>query len=286
MKHGMGIDVLSCPRCLSRWKPIGLITELEGFEKILVHVPLPLRPEQLHDGMTIVYDVTGEPVFDEVCGARSEDDEWATARGPPGEWDGVDVAWDDRGGISLAADAFVSLDRSNAQIITGSAVHKESRTRDIDRFYTTRERQGLDAVQAIGLSLGGEVPLSAQVALRAGGFTDRANTPAFNAGNAEQMLSVARYDRIGATLGLGFAAGSFDSTVGLLYTRGKGKFVVGDATSDAAFAAGHPLMVLADSTEDTVAIVLSGAVTTEEAKATLRESAPASELPAGVKVLP
>ena len=44
MKHGMGIDVLSCPRSASRWKPIGLITEPEGFEKLLVHLNLPLDP--------------------------------------------------------------------------------------------------------------------------------------------------------------------------------------------------------------------------------------------------
>ena len=65
MKHSMGIDALSCPRCASRCKPIGLITEPEVIEKILVHLNLPLRPEQLHDGVTIAYDVTGEPVFDE-----------------------------------------------------------------------------------------------------------------------------------------------------------------------------------------------------------------------------
>ena len=89
MKHGVGIDVLSCPRCTSRLKPIGLITEPDGFEKLLVHLNLPLRPEQLHDGMTIVYDVAGEPVFDELWSAESE--EWAEARGPPGAWDGVDA---------------------------------------------------------------------------------------------------------------------------------------------------------------------------------------------------
>ena len=72
-------------------KPIGVITEPDGFEKLLVHVPLPLRPEQLHDGIAIVYDVTGEPVFDELWSAESEDDEWAEARGPPGAWDGVDA---------------------------------------------------------------------------------------------------------------------------------------------------------------------------------------------------
>ena len=54
MKHSMGIDVLSCPRCQGRLKPIGLITEQEVSEKILVHLNLPLRPEQLHDRMTKV----------------------------------------------------------------------------------------------------------------------------------------------------------------------------------------------------------------------------------------
>ena len=83
--------MLSCPRCASRWKPIGLITGPKVSEKILVRVTLPLRPERLHDGMTIVCDVTGEPVFDELCGAGSEDDEWGTARGPPGAWDAVDA---------------------------------------------------------------------------------------------------------------------------------------------------------------------------------------------------
>ena len=67
------------------------ITAPDVSEKILVHVTLPLRPEQLHDGMTIVYDVTGEPVFDELWSAGSEDDGWGTARGPPGAWDGVDA---------------------------------------------------------------------------------------------------------------------------------------------------------------------------------------------------
>ena len=87
----MGIDVLSCSRCASRWKPIGPITEPKVSEKILVHVTLPLRPERLHDGMTIVYDVTGEPVFDELSSAESQDDGWATARGPPGTWNGVEA---------------------------------------------------------------------------------------------------------------------------------------------------------------------------------------------------
>ena len=60
-------------------------------EKILLHLNLPLRPEPLHDGMTIVYDVTGEPVFDEVWSAGSEDDGWGPACGPLKQWDGVDA---------------------------------------------------------------------------------------------------------------------------------------------------------------------------------------------------
>jgi len=57
---------------------------------MVVHLRLPLRPEQLYDGTTVVYDVTGEPVLD-ARWRPAEDDGWGTERGPPGEWDGIDA---------------------------------------------------------------------------------------------------------------------------------------------------------------------------------------------------
>jgi hypothetical protein len=61
MKHSMGIDVLECPKCSATMAPIAVITESEVIERILVHLRLPLQPELLNDGATVVYDVTGEP---------------------------------------------------------------------------------------------------------------------------------------------------------------------------------------------------------------------------------
>jgi len=90
MKHSMGIDVLSCPKCASTMKPVAVITEPEVIRKILVHLRLPLRPELLDDRATVVYDVTGEPVLDERW-RPGEDGEWGTDRGPPREWDCVDA---------------------------------------------------------------------------------------------------------------------------------------------------------------------------------------------------
>ena len=90
MKHSMGIDVLSCPKCASTMKPVAVITEPEVIRKILVHLRLPLRPELIDDSATVVYDVTGEPVLD-AGWHPAQDEPWGTERGPPGEWDCVDA---------------------------------------------------------------------------------------------------------------------------------------------------------------------------------------------------
>lgn len=87
MRRSMGIDVLECPKCQGRMRPIADITEREVVEKILRHLNLPLAPELLSDGATAAYDITGAPLLE---------DGWrpghATGgRGPPAEWDGVDA---------------------------------------------------------------------------------------------------------------------------------------------------------------------------------------------------
>ena len=72
-------------KCHDRMVPIALIQEPELIEKILTHLQLPLRPEELRDG-TVVYDVTDEPML--------EDEGWtleasSQSRAPP-SWDGID----------------------------------------------------------------------------------------------------------------------------------------------------------------------------------------------------
>ncbi len=66
----MNVDVLECPRCQGRMKPIAVIQEREVIEKILTHLRMPLTPEPLRDG-TVTYDVTGEPILrDDIGGSR------------------------------------------------------------------------------------------------------------------------------------------------------------------------------------------------------------------------
>jgi len=62
----------------------------EGTEKILEHLRMPLRPELLDDGATVVYDVTGEPVLD-ARWRPAEDDGWASERALPNQWACVDA---------------------------------------------------------------------------------------------------------------------------------------------------------------------------------------------------
>jgi hypothetical protein len=110
MARTFGLDVLQCGRCSGRLEPIAVITKTEIAERILSHLRLPLAPEQLTDGHSVGYDVTGEPIPSWAIGtdpepnctseakysevheygeaARSEPEE--DARGPPPEWDCVD----------------------------------------------------------------------------------------------------------------------------------------------------------------------------------------------------
>ena len=69
-------------------QPVGVIEREETIERIMTHLQLPLRPEELEDG-TVVHDVTGEPV---LSAAVWWDEEAAGyGRGPPSEWDGGDA---------------------------------------------------------------------------------------------------------------------------------------------------------------------------------------------------
>jgi hypothetical protein len=85
MHRSMNVDVLQCPKCQDRMKPIADITDREVISKIMTHLRLPLVPKVLGDG-AVVYDVTGEPVLDPDWRRNQS----ATERGPPPEWDCVD----------------------------------------------------------------------------------------------------------------------------------------------------------------------------------------------------
>ena len=92
LRRVFGVDALACPRCKTgRLRPIALITKAEIVSRILSHLRLPLTPEQLSDGCTIVYDVTEQPMPGWALGSEPEQPEpKADERGPPRDWDGVD----------------------------------------------------------------------------------------------------------------------------------------------------------------------------------------------------
>jgi len=71
---------------------IALISQPEVANKILDHVRLPNDPEPIGDGVTLAYDVTGEPIDDWVVGTDPEPDPEPQGyeRGPPSAFDGID----------------------------------------------------------------------------------------------------------------------------------------------------------------------------------------------------
>ncbi len=179
------------------------------------------------------------------------------------------LAWDDRERFSAAAD--VTYTAARAEAFRQPDVYRvtERRGGETPRAYTLWEPSSRDVEAAVNVGAGVEGALGDLFSLRAGAFTDFADAPKVQAVEAsgEQL----RVDRIGGTLGLGMRFGSFDSTVGAVYTYGTGKYGARDYTSDAALAGGSRV-VPADVTEHAIYIVLSGVVTVEEARRQIEET--------------
>ena len=90
MKRTFGIDPLRCPKCEARMTVLAVISQPEVVDKILAHVGLPVEPDVLADGVTLAFDVTGEPIPDWAVGTDPESDLHGHERGPPCAFDGVD----------------------------------------------------------------------------------------------------------------------------------------------------------------------------------------------------
>lgn len=188
------------------------------------------------------------------------------------------LARDDRKGVSFAADVHYYAARKEAYVMEGVARFDRFRSGEVSRHFYRRQRVTTDLTSVVDLSAGVEVALSPVIAGRAGAFTDFANTQKIE--DRPEDRQRLRLDRFGGTLGLGFLFGSFDSTIGVVYAHGQGKFGVADS-----FGANLPPLpavriVAVDATEDTIFLVLSGAVTSKEAKKTIEEALPVPvELP-------
>lgn len=182
------------------------------------------------------------------------------------------IARDDREGFSFAADVHYYGARKEAQVLEGVMRSDRYRSGETSRHFYQKQRASTDFESAVDFSAGIELAVSPVLQVRAGGFTDFANTPELSSDPADHQRL--RVDRFGATLGLGLRFGSFDSTIGLVYAHGQGKFGVLDS-----FGANQPALPAIriapiETTEDTLLLVLSGALTREEAKKQIRHSLP------------
>ena len=202
----------------------------------------------------------------------------------------VGGAYENREAFSFAIDGWVFFERDEAQEIKAVDESTDSSAGETTRNYRRNRTSTRDMIRAYGVSAGAELSLSDILSLRVGGFGDMSNHPAFK--DSDAGAYEIREDRAGGTFGLGFLLGSFDTTVGLVYTHGWGKMKVFDSHSAAAHAAiarGETYLPSVDTTFDSMLLVLSGAVTTEEAQEQIRQYAPvppAIEAPAIVPPIP
>lgn len=186
------------------------------------------------------------------------------------------IAYDDRGAFSAAADVQVYLARQGTRSFDGKRLVTGYMTGELQRRGEAGFMTSDDMQQVIDVSLGAEVAVSRNVSLRAGGFGDMSATPS---SDFEQTAPIhgLRNDLYGGTLGVGLEFGSFDSTLGVVYAHGKGRFITMDLYGPSG--GGIPAI---PTTVDTVMFVVSGAVTEEEAKATIEQNSPI-KLPSQVK---
>lgn len=185
------------------------------------------------------------------------------------------IAHDDRESFSIAADFTWYAKRVGAQEVDGTQSWVMVASGETSRRYTKQIHRERSLAETFDLAAGVEFAITDVLSLRAGGFGSRTNRAPLDP--ALDELYTIREDRYGGTLGAGIRLGSFDTTAGVAYTRTDGKILVYDQLSEAALGAsqrGEVYWPSVSTTSDTVMLILSAAVTSEEAKRTIEEYAP------------
>jgi hypothetical protein len=177
------------------------------------------------------------------------------------------VAWQRPKSFSAAADIHVYFARTTGEF-KGSSQNEERQSGDLTRRYRSDASSKEESDAVVDISLGGEYAVTEILAVRAGFFTDFAQRPELT--GALSDYGQIRINRVGGTLGLGLKVGSFDTTAGVLLARGSGKYGAQDLSDLNAPAHTAPI----DTTETTGMLVLSGAVTIDEAKKLIRDTLP------------
>jgi hypothetical protein len=177
------------------------------------------------------------------------------------------IAYDDRQTFSAAADVSY-YGAGPLSRLHGTERATAARSGDVPRSYVLPFRDsGAHRDSVLDVAAGIEWPFHSLLALRAGGFIDRTFVPSIR----DTDLFVTRLDHYGGTLGLGIQLGSFDTTLGGVFVYGTGQF---GADNSWGAVSGEPLVLPVNLREYTAMFVMSGAVTTEEAKETIRKTLP------------
>jgi hypothetical protein len=180
----------------------------------------------------------------------------------------VGLAYDDRDRFSAAIDGHVYFARADAFHQAGTDRTQVTQSGEIARDATTAFVSN-NAVNAVfDVSVGVEYVLNKLLAARLGAFTDMAADPSLENPQQSDALSL-REDRYGVTAGLGLTLGPFDTTLGVVYVRGVGRYV----TTDVSQLTSSEVKTV-DEASNTLVFVLSGAVTTEQAQETIQKALP------------
>jgi hypothetical protein len=176
------------------------------------------------------------------------------------------IAYDNRDVFSVAADISVYGSGSLGSL-NGVERIVETRTGDLPRSYIIPFVASERRETVLNAAVGVEVPFYVILALRAGAFMDRTFMPKL--GQTDYFST--RVDHYGSTLGLGIRLGTFDTTMGGAFVYGTGQFGSWNPWSGAT---GEPSVIPTDMHEYAALFIMSGAVTTEEAKKTIHDTVP------------
>jgi hypothetical protein len=186
------------------------------------------------------------------------------------------IAYNRKSAFAVAADMTYYGARGGAWSFSGNQRTLITRTGDVSRNIVSPINLQRDLASIVDLSVGGELWALPWLAVRVGAFTDFSNVAPFTNPTLDDEFRT-RLDNVGLTAGLGVLAGSFDTTIGGVWSHGTGRFISVDAISDQSNAAKVGLLPAVATTTNTFMLVLSGAVSIEDAKRQMHISVPGAK---------
>jgi hypothetical protein len=173
--------------------------------------------------------------------------------------------------FTIAADATFVVPYPGSEAASGVSLETETVSGSATRTLQATYSRTIDSLARLDFSVGGEVMLSPNVALRAG-YAYEQDPRALPAPGPETAF-LTRRDYQTVTAGLGLVIGPFDTTVGLAWQHDSGTIDVEDlfGTAPSTDPTVYPTYGRLDLSGNTFMFMLSGTVTEEQARQQLLE---------------